>query len=344
MDDLTSHMRHLLGPLAPPLLTAASGQPVIDIPFWKLGLIAVLLTAPLTLAGAAGLHINRPLIIAGARCVVQLLLLGSVLRVIFNHGAIYWVGLYLLFMMTVASVEAGARPSMSYKGMHVHVGLALVLPAFATLLYMLAVIIRPTPLHQPQYAIPLMGMMLGNSLTGVTVGVKTLLETLSAERAAIEWRLCMGATRWEAVSPLVRQVLQTALTPVINMLSVAGLISIPGMLTGQILGGSEPVVAAKYQIMVMFAIAATSAASVGTAVVLAVLRLTDTHHCLRLDRLQTSNYHAGRAVMNQVVTLFQAAKALLLGLAARCGLGPRADDARPSNDNYLLIEGPRSSV
>lgn len=84
--------------------------------------------------------------------------------------------------------------------MHLHVGVSLVFPALAALIYMLAVIIQPSPLYEPQYAIPLMGMMLGNSLTGVTVGVKTLLETFSAERAAIEWRLCMGASRWEAVS------------------------------------------------------------------------------------------------------------------------------------------------
>lgn len=99
-----------------------------------------------------------------------------------------------------------------------------------------------------------------------------------------------------AYRPLLRQVLQTALTPVINMLSVAGLVSIPGMLTGQILGGSSPVVAAKYQIMIMFAVAATSTAAVGTAILLATLQLTDAHHCLRLDRLETSNCHAGHVV------------------------------------------------
>ena len=106
-----------------------------------------------------------------------------------------------------------------------------------------------------------------------------------ARAVSAEGRMCR---------PLLRQVLQTALTPVINMLSVAGLVSIPGMLTGQILGGSEPVVAAKYQIMVMFAIAATSTAAVGSAVVLATLQLTDAHHCLRLDRLDASNNHAAR--------------------------------------------------
>lgn len=86
------------------------------------------------------------------------------------------------------------------QGMHLHVGLSLVTPAFCALIYMLTIIIQPSPLYEPQYSIPLMGMMLGNSLTGVTVGVKTLLETMSTQRATVEWRLCMGATRWEAVS------------------------------------------------------------------------------------------------------------------------------------------------
>lgn len=100
----------------------------------------------------------------------------------------------------VCEVRSHASQSPCVQGMHVHVGLSLVTPAFFTLCYMLAAIIQPSPLYEPQYSIPLMGMMLGNSLTGVTVGVKTLLETMSAERAAVEWRLCMGATRWEAVA------------------------------------------------------------------------------------------------------------------------------------------------
>lgn len=103
--------------------------------------------------------------------------------------------------------------------------------------------------------------------------------------------ICRGVCR-----PLLRQVLQTALTPVINMLSVAGLVSIPGMLTGQILAGSSPVVAAKYQIMIMFSVAATTTAAVGTAMLLATLQLIDAHHCLRLDRLDMANKHVGHVV------------------------------------------------
>lgn len=94
---------------------AAGGEPVIDIPGWKLALIAALLAAPLTVAGIARLHVNRPLIVAGVRCLLQLLLLGNVLRFLFNNANILWIGLYIVFMMTVASLEAGSRPSMSYK-------------------------------------------------------------------------------------------------------------------------------------------------------------------------------------------------------------------------------------
>lgn len=93
----------------------ASGEDVIDIPMWKLGIIAALLVFPLTVAGVAGLHVNRPLVLAGVRCLVQLLLLGGVLRVIFANGSLLWVAAYIVFMMTVASIEAGSRPSMSYK-------------------------------------------------------------------------------------------------------------------------------------------------------------------------------------------------------------------------------------
>jgi ABC-type iron transport system FetAB permease component len=80
-----------------------------------------------------------------------------------------------------------------------HMALALLIPAVATLLYMLLVIIQPVEWYNPQYAVPLIGMLLGNALNGVTVGVKTFLETVSAERAAIDWALAMGASRFEAL-------------------------------------------------------------------------------------------------------------------------------------------------
>lgn len=97
------------------LHASGAGDHVIDIPMWKLGLIAALLALPLAVAGMAGLHVNQPLVVAGVRCFLQLLLLGGVLRVIFANGSLLWVTMYIVFMMTVASIEAGSRPSLSYK-------------------------------------------------------------------------------------------------------------------------------------------------------------------------------------------------------------------------------------
>ena len=97
-----------------------------------------------------------------------------------------------------------AHAATSVQGMHADVGVSLIVPAVASLLYMLCAVIQPRPWFAPQYAVPLVGMMLGNSLNGVTVGMRAMLEALSAERAAVEWALAMGATRWEAVGCAAR--------------------------------------------------------------------------------------------------------------------------------------------
>lgn len=96
--------------------------------------------------------------------------------------------------------------------------------------------------------------------------------------------------------PLLQRVLHTALTPIINSLSVVGLISIPGMFTGQIISGTDPMVGAKYQILIMYAISTTTVAAVCAALLLATAELVDGHHCLRLDKLQETNVHAGTVV------------------------------------------------
>lgn len=97
------------------LTEATSSEHALNIPFWKLSLVVALLALPLVLGGAAKLHVNRPLIIAGVRCMLQLLLLGGVLKAIFATKSLLWVSAYIAFMMAIATMEASARPTMSYK-------------------------------------------------------------------------------------------------------------------------------------------------------------------------------------------------------------------------------------
>src|SRR2546421_8040910 len=106
--------------------------------------------------------------------------------------------------------------------------------------------LRPNPWYDPRYAIPLLGMILGNCMTGISLGLDTLTTSLVSRRAGVEAQLMLGATRREAVAPVTRQALRSALMPTINSMSATGVVSLPGMMTGQILGGVPPAEAVKF--------------------------------------------------------------------------------------------------
>ena len=122
-------------------------------------------------------------------------------------------------------------------------------------------------------------------MTGVGLGLNPLTTSLVNRRASVEAQLMLGATRHVAAAPVTREALRSALMPTINSMSVTGLVSLPGMMTGQILGGVPPAQADKYQILVMFLIAGGTSLGAVTAVLGGVYRLTDGRHRLRLDRL-----------------------------------------------------------
>jgi putative ABC transport system permease protein len=146
--------------------------------------------------------------------------------------------------------------------------------------------VRPDPWYDPRYAIPLLGMILGNGMTGVSLGLDRLLTAAVQDKSAIEARLALGHAFAEAVRLPVREAVRTGLLPVINAMSAAGLVFLPGMMTGQILAGIPPTDAVKYQILVMFLIGGGTGIGVFVAVGLGSRRLTDARGRLRLDRLR----------------------------------------------------------
>ena len=145
--------------------------------------------------------------------------------------------------------------------------------------------VRPDPWYDPRIALPLLGMILGNTMTGVSLGIDRLAAGAVDRRAAIEARLALGHDRREALRGAVRDALRTGLVPTINSMSAIGLVFIPGMMTGQILAGVAPMEAVKYQLLIMFLIAGGTAFGVLGAVLGGAHRLTDARHRLRLDRL-----------------------------------------------------------
>lgn len=253
-----------------------------------LAALLVVLNGGLSLALQLGL--TRQLTIATLRMIVQLLLVGLVLEVLFSLVSPLWTGLAALAMLLFAGREIMARQERRLTGFWAYgLGTSCMLVA-ATLvtLFALVVQVNPDPWYHPRYALPLLGMVLGNTMTGIALGLHTLTTGLTRDRAAVEARLALGATRYEAVLPVSRAAMRTALMPIINSMAATGLVALPGMMTGQILAGADPVDAVKYQILVMFLIAGGTGLGATSAVMAGGHRLTDARHRLRLDRLTPS--------------------------------------------------------
>jgi putative ABC transport system permease protein len=169
--------------------------------------------------------------------------------------------------------EAVGRLEYTYPGVTLHVFIAVAGAALLTCGWTLFVVLRVGA--SAQYAIPVAGILLGNSIVKVSLGVSAVLTELAESPGRVEQLLALGATRFEATAPLLRRALSTALLPLLNTLSVAGIVSIPGMMTGQMMGGTAPEQAARYQIMILFAIAGTACASLLVACELAVWAVLD---------------------------------------------------------------------
>ena len=223
--------------------------------------------------------------VAAVRSVVQLTLLGYILVPVFRWAHPAMVGGIALLMVALASWEAVRRTARAYRGVLGRAFLSLVVGASLTVFIGARLVIGVEPWWAPRYLIPLLGMVLGNGLTGISLGLDRCLAQLDEGRDRVETLLAFGATRWEAARPVAQEAVRTGMVPIINAMSVVGLVSIPGMMTGQILGGTPPDLAARYQILILFMIAAATAMGVVGAVMLSLRALFDDAHRLRVDRI-----------------------------------------------------------
>lgn len=232
------------------------------------------------------LGIERRLAVAAVRTVIQLGLLGLILERVFSlRHPVVIVGI-LVLMTVFAAREAAGRTSRAYRGIIVDAWLAMAVSCFAVGGVVTQVVVGVEPWYEPRYVIPLIGMILGNSLTGIALGLDRFLDHLSARHAEVELRIAFGATRREALATPLRDAVRTGMVPIINSMAAAGIVSLPGMMTGQILAGSPPLQAVAYQIVVMFMIAAAVAGGAMLVVLLAGRHFMGADAVLRLDRLR----------------------------------------------------------
>ena len=260
---------------------------VIDLAWWKLGLAALLVLALAGTGYLARLGITRNLLIAALRTVIQLALIGLVLEALFASSGFYWIALMALVMLLVAGREVVARQGRRLQGwwaFGIGTG-SMFVSSFSVTVLALSVVIGPDPWYTPQYAIPLLGMMLGNTMTGVSLALDRLNESVWRQRAVIENRLMLGQTWKQALEDIRRDAMRSGMMPSINAMAAAGIVSLHGMMTGQILAGSPPAVAVKYQILVMLIITVGTGFGALMAVSWGGRRLFDDRERLRLDRL-----------------------------------------------------------
>lgn len=259
----------------------------IPLSGWDILLASVFLALNAGLSLALQLGLARKLAVAAARMVVQLLMVGLVLKTVFALASPWVTALLALSMIGFAGYEIRARQDRRLTGLwgfSIGAGAMMAAAALVTV-FALTTQIRPDPWWSPQFALPLFGMILGNTMTGISLGLDTLHSTLDRERRAIEARLLLGETRLVALQAPLRHALRSGFTPIINAMAATGVVSLPGMMTGQILSGVDPQEAVKYQLLIMFLIGGATGLGVLGAVIGSAARLTDTRHRLRLDRL-----------------------------------------------------------
>ncbi|MBG6289947.1 MULTISPECIES: ABC transporter permease [Pseudomonas] len=257
----------------------------------ELALAALLILAAAALSWALRLGLQRTLLVSAARLVVQLVLVGLFLRQVFALSSPWLTALVVAVMLGAATFEVGSRQRRRLTGFW-HLGIGGGAVGIATLgiaLFALAGSLRPTPWYDARHAIPLVGIILGTAMNAASLALNQVFASVTRERAAIEARLALGADRHTALSGLIRRALYTGLIPTLNQMAAAGIITLPGIMTGQILAGMDPLDAARYQILLMFLLAGAGFIAALGAVYLSLWRLTDPRERLRLDRLRADD-------------------------------------------------------
>eukprot|EP00592_Proboscia_alata_P028181 CAMPEP_0194442148 /NCGR_PEP_ID=MMETSP0176-20130528/125282_1 /TAXON_ID=216777 /ORGANISM="Proboscia alata, Strain PI-D3" /LENGTH=543 /DNA_ID=CAMNT_0039268081 /DNA_START=387 /DNA_END=2015 /DNA_ORIENTATION=+ len=233
------------------------------------------------------LGISIPIAISALRTCVQLSILGVILHPIFILGEHYWilVLLYVTFMITIASNVSFGRTKYYFRGMFWMIFTCVLTNVALVSAIAFGLIIKPDPIWDPQYVIPIVGMLLGNCINGTALCMNGMLTSLVERQHEIELLMSFGATSFEASNRLLREAVHSGTMPLINNMTVIGLVSIPGMMTGQILGGSPVVEAARYQMLIMYLMATCTFGSILMELrIVLIVAFDSKNQMLRVDR------------------------------------------------------------
>lgn len=221
-------------------------------------LLLGMLGVSLTLSFWQKLELESQLIIASGRSILQLLMIGYILEFIFEINQPLPVVIILIMMLTIATQVIKNNISKEIKGLFPIIFGSIFVSILFTLSYTLILIIQPKTWYEPQYLISLTGLVLGNTMNSASLAGERLASNIKNNRLEIETFLSLGATPLQAIKNYRKQAIRVSLIPTLNNMMVMGLVSLPGIFTGQILAGIPPLEAASYQILILFMIVVTN--------------------------------------------------------------------------------------
>ncbi|MFC1477117.1 ABC transporter permease [candidate division KSB1 bacterium] len=254
-----------------------------DISLFSMALCFLLLVIPAAMSYYLKLGVTRELVTAVIRMSVQLLLVGVFLEYLFDLNNPVVTTVWLIVMITFASYSVIKNSVLSRKLLLLPTLGALLLTTLTILAYFNAFIIRLDNIFDARFAIAIGGMLLGNAMRGTIVGVNDFYRTIKRDSNRYLYTLAQGATMFEAGSPYVRNSLNAAVKPSLASMATMGIVFLPGMMTGQIIGGSSPVVAIKYQIAIMIVIFTATILSIGLSILFTMRASFDEFGILRKE-------------------------------------------------------------
>lgn len=255
----------------------------VDISLGHMAILYLFLLIPIFIMWRLGVSVICRLLVSAGRMSAQLVLIGLYLKYLFewNNAALNFCWLTVMIFVAAAHILRSAH--LRRKELFLPAVLAIALSVMIVLTPFIGLIIRPHPILDARYMIPIAGMLLGNTLSANIVALNHFTSALRGSKKELQTAFSFGATRMEAVMPFLGESFKRAVIPTITTLGTMGLVSLPGMMTGQLLAGSFPVVAIKYQIAIMVAIVTAGSLSLFLTLLMTVRYLFDERDNIRQE-------------------------------------------------------------
>jgi len=245
----------------------------LDINLFNMFFLILFLLIPVGIFHYFKINLVKKTWVNAVRMSIQLILVGMYLGWLFKFNSLVINIIWLLVMMMVATRHILKNSKLKVKTLFLPVFSSLLIAMTLILVPIILGIVQPDPWWDARYLVPIGGMLLGNFLNSNIVALSHFSSELSKRYGEVKTALCFGASRFEATKPLVKESLVRGLTPVLTTMGTLGLVSLPGMMTGQILGGSFPIVAIKYQIVIMIAIVSAASVALSLSLILVIFKL-----------------------------------------------------------------------